>query len=253
MPNSPPAIQIRPHPSKHRALHATRPLRAGQTIHIFASPLLLHPTRAHLSSVCTHCLRPAAASGSGSGSGSGAGHTRPRACSRCHAAFYCDDSCQRAGWTAIHGLECKALRGNKSGGDKSATPPAAELPTPVRALLQALLKKDIADGLAGLEGHVDARRRTGGRGWADVEMMAVAACAFALGGKETGGDVRRAIEMLCKVGIFFLSFSFFPFFPSFPSFFLFLLSFFLFIYLFTSFLLLFFLYSFLFLLLHFVS
>ncbi|KAG5979571.1 hypothetical protein E4U55_005016 [Claviceps digitariae] len=185
---SPPAFQIRTHPSKHRALHATRAFQAGQTIHIFLSPLLLHPMLKHLSSICTHCFRLPQ---------TGTQSSSLRACSACHAAYYCSQACQRAAWTAIHSRECKALRrvNNRS----SSTGAAAELPTPVRILLQALLRKDIEDGLTGLDGHVEERRRRGGRGWADVEMMAGAACAFAFWGREREEHVRRGIEMLCKI------------------------------------------------------
>ncbi|KAG5957255.1 hypothetical protein E4U57_001896 [Claviceps arundinis] len=167
------SIQVRAHPSKHRALHATRALPAGHTIHIFTSPLLLLPTLAHLSSVCAHCLRPGT----------------PRACSRCHAAYYCDATCQRAGWAAVHSRECKALRARRGRS-------GAELPTPVRALLQVLLLGgEVEKGLAMLDGHEGVRRGRGGRAWGDLEMMAAAACAFA--GKE--GDERRAVGLLCKI------------------------------------------------------
>ncbi|GAB0134590.1 hypothetical protein EsDP_00002955 [Epichloe bromicola] len=163
-------IETRNNASRRRALHASQSFRAGQTIHTFTKPLILHPTLAHLGSVCTHCLR----------------HGSPRACSRCHAAYYCDAACQRAGWAAVHSNECRPLRARKSG---------AELPTPVRALLQALLSEDIRDGLAGLEANLEARR--GRKGWADLEMMAMAACAFA--GKQREEDIKEAVELLCKI------------------------------------------------------
>lgn len=165
-------METRTHASRGRALHASQSFGAGQTMHTFTKPLILHPTRAHLGSICTHCLRPGS----------------PRACSRCHAAYYCDAACQRAGWAAVHSIECKPLRARKSG--------AAELPTPVRVLVQALLSEDIRRGLAGLEGNMEARR--GRRGWADLEMMAMAACAFA-GRQGDEEDVKEAVELLCKV------------------------------------------------------
>ena len=168
-------MEIRPHPTKGRALYSLKPFHAGQPIHAFSSPLILHPSLSHLATVCTHCLRPGS----------------PRACSRCHAAYYCDAACQHAGWAAIHSMECKPLRQHRLG---SRT--GAELPTPVRALVQVLLKKEVEDGVKGLEGHVGRKRNS--KGWRDLEMMALAACAFAgMGGGE--GDVRKADELLCKV------------------------------------------------------
>ncbi|KAG8421595.1 hypothetical protein J3458_003461 [Metarhizium acridum] len=168
-----PPIETRPHPSKHRALHATQPFRPSQTIHTF-HPLILHPSLSHLASVCTHCLRPGS----------------PRACSRCHAAYYCNTSCQQAAWTAVHSKECKALQQRKLG---SRT--GADLPTPVRALLQTLLIKEIEDGVAALDGHTEERRKT--KSWPDLEMMALAACAFA--GRQGESNVRKAVELLCKI------------------------------------------------------
>jgi SET and MYND domain-containing protein len=167
----PSPIEIRPHPTKHRALHATRAFKASQIIHTF-NPLILHPSQPHLSSVCTHCLRPGS----------------PRACSRCHAAYYCDAACQQAGWTTVHSKECKVLRQRKLGSKTGA-----DLPTPVRALLQTLLCKNVEQAVAGLDGHMEQRRR--GKGWPNLEMMALAACSFA--GRQ--GHVREAVELLCKV------------------------------------------------------
>ncbi|OAQ72855.2 MYND finger family protein [Pochonia chlamydosporia 170] len=169
-----PSIETRHHPIKHRALHATSAFKPSQIIHTF-HPLILHPSLSHLTSVCTHCLRPGS----------------PRACSRCHAAYYCDAACQKAAWTAVHSKECKPLRQRKLG---SRT--GADLPTPVRALVQTLLKQEIEDGVSLLDGHVDKRRNN--KSWPDLEMMGMAACAFA--GRDGGeADVRRAVELLCKI------------------------------------------------------
>lgn len=173
-------IEIRSHPSKGRALHATKPFPPGAVILPF-TPLLLLPTVSSLTSVCSHCLRPG----------------NPRLCSRCHAAAYCDSACQAAAWKTLHSRECKAL--TKTLADERRR---RMLPTPTRALIQALLWREIADGLADLEGHVLEKKAEGDE-WKDVEMMAMAACAFS--GKGTGEqDVRRAAEMLCKVGLLYI-------------------------------------------------
>lgn len=170
-------IQVRPHPSKHRALHATTVFTPGQIIHTF-HPLILHPSLSHLTTVCTYCLRPGS----------------PRACSRCHAAYYCDATCQQAGWTAVHSKECKPLRQRKLG---SRT--GAELPSPVRTLVQTLLKGEIQEAVGKLDGHAERKRNT--KSWPDLEMMAMAACAFA--GKDGGEEeMRKAVELLCKVCLF---------------------------------------------------
>ncbi|UKZ73223.1 hypothetical protein TrVFT333_000865 [Trichoderma virens FT-333] len=173
--SSPSPLETRPHPSKGRGLYATKSFPPGAVIFPF-TPLLLLPTVSCLSSVCSYCLRPG----------------NPRACSRCHAASYCDAACQAAAWKAVHSRECKALRqGIKDEGRRR------QLPTPTRALMQALLCGEIGDGLKDLEGHVLEKKAEGDE-WRDIEIMAMAACAFS--GKGTAEElVRRAAEMLCKI------------------------------------------------------
>lgn len=174
---SPSPLEIRPHPTKGRGLYATKSFSPGAVILPF-TPLVLLPTVSYLASVCSYCFRPG----------------NPRACSRCHAASYCDATCQAAAWKAVHARECKALRQGIK--DESRR---RMLPTPTKALMQALLCREIGDGLKDLEGLVLERKAAGGDEWKDIEMMAMAACAFSgLGTAE--GDVRRAAEMLCKVG-----------------------------------------------------
>ncbi|KAL7788649.1 SET domain-containing protein [Trichoderma ceciliae] len=169
-------VQIRPHTTKGRGLYATKSFSPGAVILPF-KPLLLLPTVSYITNVCSYCLR--------------AGN--PRACSRCHAASYCDSTCQAAAWKAVHSRECKALRQGIQ--DESRR---RRLPTPTKALIQALLFKEIGDGLKDLEGHVLEKKEAEGDEWKDIEMMATAACAFS--GKGTAEeDIRKAAEMLCKI------------------------------------------------------
>ncbi|RFU75609.1 set and mynd [Trichoderma arundinaceum] len=176
MASSPSPLQIRPHPTKGRGLYAAKSFCAGAVILPF-TPLLLLPTVSYLASVCSYCLRPG----------------DPRACSRCHAAYYCDATCQTAAWKAVHSRECKALRQGIK--DESRR---RQLPTPTKALIQALLCREIGDGLKDLEGHVLEKKAAEGDEWKDIEMMAMAACAFS-GKGMAEEDVRRAAEMLCKI------------------------------------------------------
>lgn len=170
--SQPAAIQVRPHATKGRALFAAQSFPPGSIILPF-TPALLLPALSHAGSVCAHCLRPGT----------------PRACSHCHAAAYCDAACQAAAWTAVHAKECKVLR-------RVAAQGRPGLPTPVRAVVQALLKTEIGDALRPLEGNVEAWRRSAR--WADMEMMAMGAVAFA-GLGATQENVQKAIELLCKV------------------------------------------------------
>lgn len=169
--------------SKGRALVSARSLSPGATI-LTASPALILPSLSHMPSVCTYCLRPAAG-----------GADPLRACTRCRSARYCGPGCQRAHWQAAHSRECRPLAGIRDAGRAGGG-----LPTPVRLLLQILAGvggDDQAGALGGLEGHVDKWRADGPR-WADIEMMAMAASAYA--GKGTDeAQVKLACEIMCKV------------------------------------------------------
>lgn len=62
--------------------------------------------------------------------------------------------------------------------------------------MRLLVAEKLQDEVRDLEGHVEQRRRGGE--WQDLELMALGASSMA--GKGTAQeDVRRAIELLCKV------------------------------------------------------
>ncbi|KAK7430812.1 hypothetical protein QQZ08_002601 [Neonectria magnoliae] len=170
--SQPAAIQVRPHATKGRALFAAQSFPPGSVILPF-TPALLLPALSHVGSVCAHCLRPGT----------------PRACSRCRAAAYCDAACQAAAWAAVHAKECKVL-------SRVAAQGRSGLPTPVRAVVQALLKPEVGDAVRPLEGNVEAWRQSAR--WADMEMMAMGAVAFA-GLKTSQENVQKAVELLCKI------------------------------------------------------
>lgn len=168
-------LSVRPHASKGRALHTTKALKPGQIIATF-SPTLLLTSSGHLKSICSYCFK----------------RGEPRACKQCRVAYYCDAKCQVAAWQSVHKSECMLLTKSVSSVSKRR-----EMPTPIRALIQILLNQGLDGGvLKDLEGHVSQRR--GQPGWADWEMMAMAACAFAgLGTEEE--VVSKAVSLLCKV------------------------------------------------------
>ncbi|RDA83705.1 hypothetical protein CP532_1089 [Ophiocordyceps camponoti-leonardi (nom. inval.)] len=180
---------------KGRGLFAAQDFRPGQTVQVFDRPLLALPVTPLLDRLCSHCLRPG----------------KPRGCSRCRAAFYCDAACQKAAWAAVHGRECKALRrlvddGNSEsknrGGDDGDVPASRRLPTPVRALVQALVCPEVELGLGSLRAR---RPASGDRGLADLLVMARAGCAFAgveIGEGEAdvvGSGLMKAMDLLCKI------------------------------------------------------
>ncbi|KAJ4203505.1 hypothetical protein NW767_005001 [Fusarium falciforme] len=170
MQDSPP-FQVKRH-LKGRCLIASRSFAPGDTILTF-TPTILIPSLSHAGTVCSHCFKPG----------------EPRSCSRCHAVAYCDASCQSAAWKAIHSKECKVLQ-------KVAVQGRPGLPTPVRAVVQALVKAEVGAALEDLEGNDLCWR--GSDKWADMEMMAMGASAFA-GLGTTQEAVKKALSLLCKI------------------------------------------------------
>ncbi|KAM0188556.1 hypothetical protein ACHAPI_010490 [Fusarium lateritium] len=157
---------------KGRGMFSTKTFAPGDIILPF-TPTILIPSLSHINAICSHCFKPA----------------EVRACSRCHAVSYCDAACQSANWTAVHSKECKVLR-------KVTEQGRPGLPTPVRAVVQALVKPEISAALEDLEGNVVSWRKS--EKWADMEMMAMGASAFA--GLGTGQEeVQKALTLLCKI------------------------------------------------------
>ncbi|KAF4446619.1 SET and MYND protein [Fusarium austroafricanum] len=164
-------FQVKRH-HKGRGIFSTKTFAPGDIILPF-TPTILIPSLSHIKSVCSHCFKPADV----------------HACSCCHAVSYCDTTCQSANWTAIHSKECKLLQKVTEQGHPG-------LPTPVRAVVQALVKPQIGAALEDLEGNVESWR--GSDKWADMEMMAMGAAAFTrLGiGQE---ELQRTLALLCKI------------------------------------------------------
>ncbi|KAM0343329.1 hypothetical protein ACHAPU_008650 [Fusarium lateritium] len=157
---------------KGRGIFSTKTFGPGDIILPFI-PTILIPSLSHINAICSHCFKPADV----------------RTCSRCHAVSYCDAACQSANWTAVHSKECKVLR-------KVTEQGRPGLPTPVRAVVQALVKPEIGAALEDLEGNVASWRKS--EKWADMEMMAMGASAFA--GQGTGQEeVQKALTLLCKI------------------------------------------------------
>ncbi|KAF4989369.1 hypothetical protein FDECE_14736 [Fusarium decemcellulare] len=166
-----PPFEIRRH-LKGRGLYATKAFAPGDIILPF-TPTILIPSLSHTNTVCSHCFKPG----------------EPRSCSRCHAVAYCDAACQTAAWKAVHSKECKVL-------GKVAAQGRPGLPTPVRAVVQALVKAEIGAALDDLESNIGNWRHS--EKWPDMEMMAMGASAFA-GLGTTQESVQKALTLLCKI------------------------------------------------------
>ncbi|KAH8174029.1 SET domain-containing protein [Sarocladium implicatum] len=169
-----PGLEKRPHPTKGHALYALKSFPAGASIHLF-TPAILLPQTSHLEILCTHCLRQPPDG------------SPPRACTRCHAAYYCSQTCQAANWKAIHAKECKPLTKLKEREGEGRL-----LPTLVRAALQAAVKDDVGAKLEGLEGHT--REWTKSERWEGRGMrVASAALAMYSGRKDMNMDLAASI------------------------------------------------------------
>ncbi|XEU98688.1 hypothetical protein FSHL1_003975 [Fusarium sambucinum] len=164
-------FQVKSH-HKGRGIFSTKTFAPGDVILPF-TPTILIPSLSHINTTCSHCFKQA----------------EVRACSRCHAVFYCGAACQAANWTTVHSKECKVLR-------KVTEQGRPGLPTPIRAVIQALVKPDIGSSIEDLEGNAASWRNS--EKWADMEMMAMGASAFA--GLGTGQEeVQKALDFLCKI------------------------------------------------------
>lgn len=173
-----PGLEKRAHPTKGHALYAIKAFAASASIHLF-TPAILLPQTSHLEILCSHCLRQPPDG------------SPPRACTRCHAAYYCSQACQAANWKAVHAKECKPLTKLKEREGEGRL-----LPTLVRAALQAAVKDDIGQKLEGLEGHTSEwtkSERWDGRGM----RVASAALAMYSGRKDMTMDL--AASILTKV------------------------------------------------------
>lgn len=163
-----------------RSLASRKTFKPGDLIATFTSPILVLPNGPSAKIVCNHCLA----------------HNVPtKACTGCKAVVYCGAACQKANWGLIHKLECKVFKRVKASADQDW------LPTPVRALVQVLLRWDTDEGLRAafgrLEGNVD-RFRSREDVWKDVGLQAYGGMAYA-GRKETDNELNMARDILCKV------------------------------------------------------
>lgn len=173
-----------------RSIAATRVFQPGEVIATFGSPSIAIPDSPHLSTTCSGCLLPATP---GSDLPSPSQPVRVvRACTGCRTVAYCSPACQRLDWTTGgHKAECKVFKRVRAEGHDF-------LPTPVRALVQVLLRPEMSAVMEDLEGHVDRFRLESGKLWADMELQAMAALHY-LGRETNAKSLAEAIEILCKV------------------------------------------------------
>ncbi|POS74485.1 hypothetical protein DHEL01_v207119 [Diaporthe helianthi] len=163
-----------------RGLYATKSFAPGELITAFTDPILALPNGPSAKTVCSNCLA----------------HNLPtKACAGCKFISYCGPACQKHHWSLIHKQECKSFRKVKESVDQDW------LPTPVRALLQVLLRwdddADLRGAFGALEGNVEkfkAREDI----WKDLSLQAYGGMTYA-GRKEEDEQLHLARDILCKI------------------------------------------------------
>lgn len=107
-----------------RDLRATRTFQPGDLIGRFEGPAVALPDSPSLKFTCSYCLRTDAED--------------VKACAACQGARYCSKRCQKADWALMHKRECKIFKRVKDEG-------RGVLPTPVRAIIQLMIRPDMAN------------------------------------------------------------------------------------------------------------
>lgn len=111
-----------------------------------------------------------------------------RGCLGCNVVKYCSTVCQSQAWESIHKKECRILR---------RLPQIP--PTPVRGLIQLLLRKKVAGSASDpcwvrLEGH-DMELKGNNR-WDEILLQATAAIEWTASPREY---MESAVNALCRV------------------------------------------------------
>ncbi|KAI1425383.1 hypothetical protein F5Y12DRAFT_784657 [Xylaria sp. FL1777] len=175
-----------------RGIAASCVFQPGEVIATFGSPSIAVPDSPHLSTTCSGCLLPAT---QGSDPPSSSQPARVvKACTGCRTVAYCTPECQKLDWTiGGHKAECKIFKRVRAEGHDF-------LPTPVRGLVQVLLRPEMSAAVVEMQGHVDKFRRDSGKLWADMELQAMAALHY-LGRETNARSLAEAIEILCKLQV----------------------------------------------------
>ncbi|KAI1468651.1 uncharacterized protein F4812DRAFT_458178 [Daldinia caldariorum] len=196
-----------PSPARGRSVLASKVFSPGSVVAVFAhgegAPSIAIPDNLQLSRTCHYCLAiasdedPAATS-----------PVRVRACTGCRTVYYCSPKCQKADWALAHGRgECKAFRRVRAPDPASSSSGKGEdtshlvLPTPVRTLVQVLVRPEIQAAMAEVEGHVETVRATDPDvTWAGMELQARAALHY-LNRETSQSNLAEAMEILCKLQV----------------------------------------------------
>ncbi|KAI1660207.1 hypothetical protein F4813DRAFT_351298 [Daldinia decipiens] len=203
----PPGITLSPpSPTRGRSILASQVFSPGAVIAVFAhgegAPSIAIPDNPHLPRTCHYCLAIASDQDP-----TVSPPVRVRACTGCRTVYYCAPACQEADWALAHGLgECKAFRRVRapdpaSSQEEETNPDRMVLPTPVRALVQVLVRPEMQAAVAEMEGHVETVRTTDPDvAWAGIELQARAALHY-LSREVSKSNLAEAMEIVCKLKV----------------------------------------------------
>ncbi|KAK2005622.1 MYND finger [Colletotrichum eremochloae] len=165
-----------------RSIHATRRFEPGDVIACFEEPAVVLPPGHRALEYCNHCLKKQQLGG-----------PKLRACTGCKTVAYCGPACQRANWSLVHKLECKAIQ--RLHEIKPAHEPAW-VPTPIRAAAQVMLRPQVLAQFGELEGHVEQWRK---KSETDLQLQShgVVRCLGLDAG--TFEALEGAFQVLCKL------------------------------------------------------
>ncbi|KAI1103304.1 hypothetical protein F4804DRAFT_232766 [Jackrogersella minutella] len=199
-PKFPPGLTLGPTSAAcGRSVISTSAFGPGDVIAVFTDepspsnpdpePVVAVPDNPNMSSTCGYCLRIG-----------GAGEML--ACKGCHTTHYCNAACQKRDWALVHGKrECKAFRRARDTATAAGLPPATRiLPTPVRALIQVLLRPDVRDAVLRMEGHERETRTAPGTKPEDMQIQSQAALSH-VGDKTTAETIRFAVGLTCRLQV----------------------------------------------------
>lgn len=158
-----------------RSLKATRSFAPGELVARFEDPSIAIPDSPSLPATCSYCLDT---------------DCTVRACTGCRGTFYCSTPCQKADWSLVHKRECKIFQSVRAQGHPV-------LPTPVRALVHMMLRADMKEVSAELEGHAESFMSKESE-WMGMQLQANAAL-LCLDREATAKRVAETMILLCKV------------------------------------------------------
>lgn len=209
----PPGIALGPvTPTRGRSVVATQAFGPGDTIAIIPDTLSIAvPDTPHLALTCSYCLAVTSEVSNPLGSpGPSTPKIKVRACAGCKTSYYCSAACQKADWKLVHGLgECKTFKRVRDivKGEEAKTAPPGEvtdgqwnvLPTPTRAIVQALLRPDVLAAIAEMEGHAEKEGADGKRPLLEFQARAILNYMHR---QTTQKSMGETIDVICKVSAY---------------------------------------------------